>query len=493
MDPAARSVAESRLSCRPIRFSGNNSGVPPDTYLTSLQVRPLIGVSWSRQREGRARRDRSAGTQLITPPSGGRLDELTIGYAINTLVALGEFASDGERTTADEIVARHGVVPLYRNLVDRWLRLLAREGILQEQRGVFSGPHPLRQRDLSTLWRTIERFLSDDPDTLTYIQRASGKLVDLLTGRVSPLEVLFERGSLDRAQGMYERSPSARYLNAIVAAAVRSALEDHRGHGPFRLLEAGAGTGGTTADLAEFFPHDGEYWFTDLSDAFLMRARRKFGKNPAFRFTKFNLDLPPPEELPVGQFDVALAANVVHATHDVGASLDRLRTLLKPGGLLVLLESTTYLSHYDLTIAFVEGWSSFADTYRTHHPLLSVDRWVSLLRERGFIEADRFPVSGATADHLGQHVIIGRNSLDADLARVIRPTMPVSTIETKPAADVVRLRFLGSISARRRDELEHFVRFCAAQVMRTRWRRPTWCTRALYRSRHELADGAAAP
>ncbi len=399
------------------------------------------------------------------PTRWRQLDELTISHVINTLIALGEFASPGARASADEIVVRHGVVPLYRNLIDRWLKLLAREGILQELPGTFASALPLRQRDLAAQWREIEQRLSDDPDTLTYLQRASGKLVELLTGRVSPLEILFERGSLDRAESIYERSPSARYMNAIVASAVRSALADHRGNGPFRMLEAGAGTGGTTAGVAEFFPPDGEYWFTDLSDAFLARARRKFGNNPAFQFSKFNLDLPAPEQLPAGQFDVVLAANVVHATRDVGATLDRLRALLKPGGLLILLESTTNHSHYDLTIAFVEGWNNFADSYRTDQPLLPVDRWVSLLQERGFTAADRFPVSGASADHLGQHVIIGRNDLHVETARVIRPTIPARATEATLPADVAPLRFTGSICADRRDELTNFVRLCAAQVM----------------------------
>ena len=217
-------------------------------------------------------------------------------------------------------------------------------------------PLPLRQCDLAEVWHEVERLLSDDPDMLTYAQSAFRKLLELLTGRVSPLEVLFARGSLDTAEGIYERSPSARYLNAMVAAAVRSALEGHRGGGPFYLVEAGGGTGGTTSRVAEIFPADGEYWFTDLSDAFLGRARRRFGKNPAFRFTKFNLDMPPPAEFPVGRADVVLAANVVHATRDVGATLDRLRTLLKPGGLLVLIKSTTHHSIFDLTIGFIEGW-----------------------------------------------------------------------------------------------------------------------------------------
>ena len=261
-----------------------------------------------------------------------RLDQLTVGHAVNTLLAVGEFANRGARASADDIVRRHRFLPLYRGLVGRWLGLLARHGMLREEGNAFVSPSPLKPCELSELWREVGQLMADDPDTLTYIERASGKLLELLTGRVSPLEVLFERGSLDRAEGIYERSPSARYMNALVAAAVRSALEDHRGRGPFRLVEAGAGTGGTTALVAECFPHDGEYWFTDVSDAFLARARRKFGNNPAFRFAKFNLDLPVPPELPVGHADVVLAANVVHATRDVGATLDRMRELLKPGG-----------------------------------------------------------------------------------------------------------------------------------------------------------------
>ena len=305
------------------------------------------------------------------------------------------------------------MVPRYRNLVARWLNMLARNGVLREENGAFVSPAPLRHHDLSAVWREIELFLEDDPDTLFYLQRASGKLIELLTGRLSPLEVLFERGSLDRAEGIYERSPSARYLNAMAAAAVRSALEDRRGQTPFRMLEAGAGTGGTTSRVADFFPSDGEYWFTDLSDAFLARARRKFGSNAAFRFAKFNLDLPVPAEFPVGTFDVVLAANVVHATRDVGATLDRLRDLLKPGGLLVLVEWTTHHSHFDLAIAFVEGWNNFGDIYRRDHPLLPADRWVSLLRERGFFESERFPRPGTIGDDIGQHVIIARNGLEA--------------------------------------------------------------------------------
>ena len=398
-----------------------------------------------------------------------RFDELTVGHAINTFAAFGEFAAPGARASADGLIRRHGIVPLYRDLLNRWLGLMAREGVLQRESDGFTSRQPLEPRDLSEVWRDVERLMADDLDMLHYAQRASGRLPELLTGRMSPLEALFARGNLDSAEGIYERSPAARYLNAMAAAALRSALADHRGAGPFRVVEVGAGTGGTTSRLAEIFPADGEYWFTDLSDAFLGRARRRFGKNPAFRFAKFNLDLPPPAELPVGLTDVVAAANVVHATRDVGVTLDRLRALLKPGGVLILIEHTLHHSLFDLTIAFVEGWSSFADAYRTDHPLLGADRWTALLRERGFIEAERFPKVGAPADTIGQHVLIARNALDvprdAVVAAAPAPSDPAPPPVPATPAPAARALVAGPSVAGEHEKLEVFVRRCAARVM----------------------------
>jgi 3-oxoacyl-(acyl-carrier-protein) synthase/SAM-dependent methyltransferase len=402
------------------------------------------------------------------PTRWRRFEELAAGHAIKTFVELGAFASAGARASTDDLVKRHGIVPLYGRVLNRWLNLLVQEGVLRSDGDAFVSPQPLRERDLSTVSRDIDQLLTDDPDMLGYVRRTSARLKDLLTGRMSPLEVLFPGGSLEMAEGIYERSASARYLNSMVAAAVRSAVEDHRGSEPFRLVEAGAGTGGTTSRLAEFFPSDGEYWFTDLSDVFLGRARRRYEKNPAFRFTKYNLEQPPPPELPVGATDVVLAANVVHATRDVGATIRGLRSLLKPGGLLILLESTLHHSGFDLTIAFVEGWSSFDDKYRVSHPLLSADRWVELLGECGFVEADRFPKSGAAADNIGQHVVLGRNSLVAS-ANVVTSTArtgpaeaPAKVVSAQAAAAV---RTGSPVGQDRRKELEQVVRTCAARIM----------------------------
>jgi 3-oxoacyl-(acyl-carrier-protein) synthase/SAM-dependent methyltransferase len=396
-----------------------------------------------------------------------RFDDLQAGHAGNTLLDFGEFASAGARASADDLVKRHGIAPIYRRLLHRWMLLLTRQGLLQNEGDVFVSAQPLRPRDLSATWREVDRLLVDDRDMFGYAERTCAKLRELLTGRVKPLEVLFPGGSLDAAEGMYERSPGARYLNAMVATGVRSALEDHRGGEPFRLVEAGAGTGGTTSSLADFFPADAQYWFTDLSDAFLARARLRFGKNPAFRFAKYNLDVAPPAELPVGAADVVLAANVVHATRDIGATLRSMRALLKPGGLLILLETTLHHSGLDLSIGFVEGWNSFADSYRVIHPLLDADRWTAVLGECGFTAAERFPRSGAAADNVGQHVILARNNLDAAVVSVSNSAAGrvVAAAADAASAQSAAPRTAVPTGPGRRGELERLVRTCAARIM----------------------------
>jgi 3-oxoacyl-(acyl-carrier-protein) synthase/SAM-dependent methyltransferase len=399
------------------------------------------------------------------------LQDLTAGHAANALIELGVFTRAGDRASAAEIVKRFGVVPRYESLVGRWLELLADRGRLSRDGTVFIADAPLEPIDMADAWRTAEALSLDAPGTLDYARRTSKRLPDLLTGRVSPLEVLFAKGSFDSAQDLYERNPTARYLNAIVASALRSALAAAPAGG-FRLLEVGAGTGGTTSRLAPIFPADGEYWFTDVSDAFLEGARRRFGAHPALRLAKFDLEGEPPADVAAGGFDMVVAANVVHATRDVGATLDRLHGLLRPGGLLVMIEPTVHHDFFDISIAFIEGWSAFADAFRTEHPLLSPDAWTGLMTARGFEAAARLPAAGSAADDIGQHVLIARKRLSAASAKRPRRTAAAEAgagapLERAASGDgSERSAILAASGRDRRARVERLVRRALAGVMR---------------------------
>lgn len=214
------------------------------------------------------------------------------------------------------------------------------------------------------------------------VARCGGGLAGVLTGQADPLQLLFTPGD-----NIYSDSGLARVANAMTAAAVAEALQ-RRGPGPVRILEVGAGTGATTAALLPLLQgRDGShYQFTDLAPAFLTTAQRTFNEQPGIEFTRFDLEQAPATQgLTPGSFDIVVAANVVHATADLRRSLTHLHTLLAPGGLLALVESTAAQRWWDLVFGLTEGWWRFTDTdLRPRHPLLPAETWRSLLTEQGF-------------------------------------------------------------------------------------------------------------
>ena len=67
----------------------------------------------------------------------------------------------------------------------------------------------------------------------------------------------------------------------------------------------------------------------------------------------------PPEDL--GTFDLVVAANVLHATPDVRRSLRHAKSLLRPGGLLLLNEIARAHLFTHLTFGLLEGWWLYED------------------------------------------------------------------------------------------------------------------------------------
>ncbi|WP_322470569.1 methyltransferase [Hydrogenophaga sp. SNF1] len=145
--------------------------------------------------------------------------------------------------------------------------------------------------------------------------------------------------------------------------------------------------GGTTAWLAPALPAGRcDYLFTDVGPSMVARAKEAFA---AHRFMAFQaLDLEQDlaaQGLDGRRFDLVIASNVVHATADLRRTLGRLRGALAPGGTLLMLEVAGDERWIDITFGLTEGWWRFTDTdLRPRQPLLSRERWLSLLAETGF-------------------------------------------------------------------------------------------------------------
>jgi ubiquinone/menaquinone biosynthesis C-methylase UbiE len=131
-----------------------------------------------------------------------------------------------------------------------------------------------------------------------------------------------------------------------------------------RILEIGAGTGGTTFHVLERLRNeDGtskaqNYVFTDISPGFLAKAAERFSKDAAImEFTTLNIeDHPNTQGFQENGFDLVICANVLHATKSIGETLAHCHSLLKPGGKLVLSEVTIKRIFCGFIMGPLPGW-----------------------------------------------------------------------------------------------------------------------------------------
>ena len=79
------------------------------------------------------------------------------------------------------------------------------------------------------------------------------------------------------AAGVYEEDRAALAVNAMAREAVARSWRDCRAGRKVRVLEAGAGTGGTTPHLLSVLPPSrSEYCFTDVWAYFTEQAKERF-------------------------------------------------------------------------------------------------------------------------------------------------------------------------------------------------------------------------
>jgi NAD(P)-dependent dehydrogenase (short-subunit alcohol dehydrogenase family)/acyl carrier protein len=150
--------------------------------------------------------------------------------------------------------------------------------------------------------------------------------------------------------------------------------------------------------------------FSDVSQLFLSRARQTFAEFPFVRYERLDIERDPvSQQFDAHSFDIAIASNVVHATRDLRQTLANVRKLLKPGGILVLLEGTERLRWVDLTFGLTSGWWRFEDfDLRPSYPLMPVSRWQQLLPSLGFDDVATLPAPESAAQLPKQMVLAAR-------------------------------------------------------------------------------------
>lgn len=218
--------------------------------------------------------------------------------------------------------------------------------------------------------------------------RAVGKaLPSFVTGTEPLLSVMLED---DMLSTLYKNGLGAPRVNAIVSRVIKQIV--HR-YPNMRILEIGGGTGGTTKGVLEALNGKCSYTFTDISTGFFETTKKSLGDLADGRVVFRPLDIekdPASQGFVKGSFDMIIAANVLHATRKLSETIANVRSLLRPGGFLILNEVTGDLLRMRLIMSGLPGWWAGGLDGRRYTPTISMDRWDSMLREGGFSGVDSF-------------------------------------------------------------------------------------------------------
>ncbi len=342
------------------------------------------------------------------------LDALCTAYIVAALRKLGYALTRGQQLGVDMLLARLGDAERHRRLIGRLLQILHEDGLLQPAGAGWSVTRTPAVADPDQQWEALMRAYPAMSAEITLTGRCARQLSDVLRGDVDPLQLLFPGGTLADTERLYQDSPSSRFYNTLIGEAVTAALARSPRDGTIRILEIGAGTGGTTSAVLPALAGGArpvEYVFTDISPMFTNKAKSKFSRYPFVRYATLDIGRDPlTQGFTEHQFDVIVAANVLHATPDVRQTLANVRRLLAPEGLLVLLEGTSPQRFGDLTVGLTPGWWAFSDTdLRPDYALLPQREWLRLLSDTGLVDAVAVP-GEESGDVLSQQaVLMARN------------------------------------------------------------------------------------
>ncbi len=343
-----------------------------------------------------------AGLPMLERATGAfaAIDAYAAGLLLLAWQELGALREPGGQLSPDGLEG-FGIQLRFRRLVAAQSDMLVRAGFLIPDGAGWIVAEPVRQPAPSRRAALAERrtgWIADQPDVAPYLDLldiCAAALPDILRGQVDANDVLFPGGSTARVEPIYRGNQVVDHFQAIVAEATATAVAERKAssRSEIRILEIGAGTGGTTAFVLPALAGHADrirYVFSDIGRFFLDAAGKRFAEFPFLSTALLDIENPPAAQgFEANSFDIVIAANVLHATRDIRTTLAHVRSLLRAGGVLLVNEATLRQDFNTMTFGLTRGWWAFEDTDRRidHAPLLRTGTWLSELAHQGFRDA----------------------------------------------------------------------------------------------------------
>lgn len=220
--------------------------------------------------------------------------------------------------------------------------------------------------------------------------------------RLGPLLAYILRGKLSAVELMEEGGLQQKYYaNAVRLAPSLGQLSTllrrvaHKNPGA-RVLEIGAGAGAAaTRRILEALgtpqtPLVASWHVTEASPESLEVARTELADwADLLEFTQLDIEKDPAKQnFTPASYDIVIASQALHVTRNVATAVANVRSLLKPGGTLLLGETTQAKADVQFIFGLLPSWWQGEESDRQTSPTLSASSWDRVLRDAGFSGVD---------------------------------------------------------------------------------------------------------
>ncbi|WP_328316145.1 non-ribosomal peptide synthetase [Streptomyces sp. NBC_00388] len=374
------------------------------------------------------------------------LDDAALRRMVDVLRREGVWPDAVTRHSTSEIMRLARVASKHERLVRRWLAACVENGYLdKDDDGTFGCLRLVTPEDVEHAWAEADRLLpeaNDRPELVDYFKLAAAHLPELMRDERDPLRMLFPEGDLSIHEAAYMEGFLSRYLNRLATSTVLGVARRNTTGRPLRVLEVGAGVGGTSVDTIPAL--DGEnvrYTFSDVSQFFLNKAGERFADHPWVDYALFDFNEPFREQgVRPNSVDVILCGNVMHYAKDARAVLSRMREALVPGGWLVFIETTrdNYQILTSMEFLFDATAGDFQDVrHGKDQTFIGRHQWYDLLAGAGADLELCVPAPEDELARIGMHVFAARFKTDREqvdagvLTRRLAERLPAEMIPSR--------------------------------------------------------------
>jgi len=326
------------------------------------------------------------------------------------------------RWSIDELFNALNAPKYYQRLVYRWVMSLIGSGhLIEEVDQYFINEEKLGESNADAEWSnaiSLAREANYSELLINYFKDSALNIREQVSGSLDPLKLFFPEGSHDIALAAFRDNPSARLCNQLASNAVAYLCEVAPVEGKvMNILEVGAGVGGLTQPLISQLSNvDCHYHITDISQYYLTDAEKIYGNDTRVSARRFDvLQDPALQGFELGEFDIVVCGDLLHAVADIPKALHHLSKVLSSGGYIVLLEATREyaeaLTSLEFMLPLKENVGRFQD-FRSEDgkTFLSSNEWQELLTEEGWEVTCVLP-DGSLAE-IGLQLIVACNNFD---------------------------------------------------------------------------------